>query len=667
VAVPENRGVRTLVPGFILNTYVKSATGPDVVRAQIDPNTLGSRSTRSRIPVSISSHAAFDLSANPGAGTGATPTASASPTPPAPAAGAATPAPTVAPGAAGAESATAAQARTLRVNRATNPRLGFHYPYLSEGTLNLSANEAGELSGTGTLTPSIPLLRGRTLNLDLTPDRLAASISGGAGTRLLGGLATITNASISATLLPDLGAEGNLDIAFGNASRPAATANLNISANVANGFTATGTVRANLPRVDNAEGRIAYRDGNWTGSITLSTTQIPVPGITSSTVRVSFDNQGIHVSGGITADIRGNPVTLNALYENNAWVFSGSATLNLSPLEPVNLSFRYANGHLTATGETGFTFRGLRGRVRINYEDGVVTGEGSLNMTRGRMSGSVTARYTRSGRITAEGTITYQVSPNLIASVGISVDEAGTVRLTGSLTFPRPIQLFRRYGNRIPLLPRPIRTDIPIAGISLGVTSIGLVFRIEGNAHFDYGVGPGEIRNLRLSAGFNPFDENPNFELEGGGTLYIPASAGVELSLRGALAVSAGIASVSGGITATARAGIEGNLSASLNIAYRQGRFTADSLVRLVATPVLNFGLEANVEAEALGYTYHKGYQLASFRLPTDLEMGAEFPVHYASDQPFQFPSLNDIRLIRPNIDAVGLMNGMLRRVGAIS
>ncbi|MBI1332576.1 MAG: DUF4157 domain-containing protein [Armatimonadetes bacterium] len=669
--VLENRGVMLLVPGFILTKYTRAATssGTDKINAEIDPNKLGNRTSQTRIPVTISSQTPFQFDSVAGSPSLAAPVTVSGATPPAPASGPAPAAPTgtVTPGQAGVEAGSAAETRMIKAKKSPS-KVAFHYPYLSEGSLNVTPDEEGVLTGTGTLKPSIPLLKGKTLDLTLAPDKLSAVLkSGMVGTKLFG-IGTITDASLTADLLPTLGASGNLSIAFGSTAKPIATTSLTLSADPTNGFMATGKLIVNIPQIDQAEGDVTYKNGAWFGQITISTSQIRIPMVKSSTLVVSFSEKGVQVAGGVVMDVKGNPVNLNANLVNGTWVFTGGATLTFSPLRPVHLSFRYANEKLTAEGDTTFGFKGLEGKVHVKYDDGVVTGDGTLNMNKGRMTGTINAHYTRNGNITADGKISYKITDNLVASVGIEVDEKQNVRLTGELTFPKPIQLFSRIGNNINLF--SIRTDIPIAGISVGPVSIGLVFRIEGGLGFDYGVGPGQIRNLHLSAAFNPFDDDPKFDLKGGGQLYIPAGAGVSASIRGALAVSAGIASVSGGITATARAGLDAALTADLDIEYKEGRFTLDSTVALIGKPVLDFGLEANIEAEAgalgVSYKYHKGYQLASFTLPSDMEMGAKFPIHYASNEAFKFPSLSDIQVIKPNIDVKGLMNSMLTKVGAL-
>jgi len=630
--VAANRAVRQLLPSYLLNRYTPG--NPDAaVTAAIDIGRISGRSSEgeSRATIDVTRPATMNFLASDGGMDGSVPK------------------------------------RILRSDRVTNPQMLFHYPYLSDGRLNLAVTPEGAISGTGTLRPSIPLLSGTTLGLAYADGRLDATLGADVSRLRPLGPAQVTRAQLSATLMPSLAATGNLDLRFGPASRPYATAAFVVSAD-SRGLQADGTLTANIPRVDNAQGRVSYRNGTWNGTIQIQSSQLGIPGVTNCTVVLNISNAGIHASGDITLDVRGNPVQLSARLENNEWVFSGAATINLPRVDPVRLNFRYARERLTAEGQTGFTYRSLRGTIRVRYDEGRISGDGTLSMNQGRMSGSINAHLLPSGVITGDGTITYQITPSLRGQVGISINEAQQVRLTGDIRFTQPIELFRRFGANRNLFRTSL--DIPIAGVSVGPVSVGLVFRITGSLGVDYGIGPGRIENLHLSAAFNPFDENPNLDLEGGGRLVIPASAGFTASVRGALAVSAGIASVSGGLTASARVGLEVNASNDLTLAYRNGRYSVDNVARIMAQPVLDFGLEANIEAEAgvgsLSYQYHKGYQLASYRMGSAMQFGVEAPFHYASDEPFRAPSLDDIRFIRPDINVSSLMDGLLRRVGAL-
>lgn len=626
---PQNRRAMQLVPGFLLKKYVTGSAGKsDTVVAEIDGETLPGRTGKTKLPksITITDQANPKFKAERVEGD--------------------------------------ASRRNLKFDNMTDAAVKLNYPYMSPGDLQLTYSAESGLKGSGNLYPSLPLLKGSALKLQLGEGLLKASLGADVSKWRPLGPATVTRAELSASLLPELGGEGNLDIAFGPVAKPYATANLNTTLN-SEGLSASGTLKANIPRVDKAEGKITYRYGVWSGQIRIESTQLKIPSVTSCSVVIDITGEGVRPSGAITLSINGNPVELSATIEKDVWVFGGSATLSFKPLEPTLVKFKYSNGVLTGSGSGGFTYRGLRGTIKLHYEEGVISGDGTLDMTRGRMSGNINAHLLPSGVITGDGSINYQLTPSLAGTVGISINEQQNVRLTGELKFTKPIQLFQRFGSNKEIFRKS--ADIPIAGVSLGVTSIGLVFRLTGTLGADYGIGPGEIHDLHLSAGFNPFDENPNYELQGRGRLVIPATAGFTVGLRGALAVSGGVASISGGVTATARVGLQLNASNDLTIAYKGGRYTVENVARIIGQPELDFGLSADVEAEVGGglYRYYKAYKLASYKLGSDMQFGLEAPIRYASDEPFKAPGLDKVKLITPTIDVDSIMRGMLRKVGA--
>ena len=645
----QNKNFRQLIPGLLINSYTKGAgKAADTAKAKADDERLVGRSQATKAPIEIKKNAIFNLTSSPSTDPG---------TGPAPAAGA----------------ATAPPSRSLEVNAKDHPDLKFTYPYLSEGNLKLGFDMEKGLSGEGTLKSDKPLLKNLAMGLKLGDGKLVASLTGDAAKWKPFGPAKFSeNPTLNVTLMPALAAEGKMSLYFGSKENPYATAAFAIGADE-KGITADGTIDLKIPFLKQAQGKAKYQNGEWTGSIAISADKINIPRVKSASLLVNFTNKGVVINGTINLDAFGNPVELTAKTEGEDWVFTGSATITVKALNPVNLKFRYAKGKLTASGETGFAYKGLDGTMKVAYrEDGegnpVITGDGTLNMNKGKMSGKINAHLLPKGVITGDGTISYQITDSLKGQVGITIDEAQKVRLSGDLTFSKPIELFRRFGSDKELFKKSV--DIPIAGVSVGPISVGLVFRITGALGADYGVGPGQIEGLHLRAAFNPFEENTDLEMEGGGKLVIPASAGFTASVRGSLALSAAVASVSGGLTASTRVGLKGGASSDLKVVYKNGAFVVDSLTRVVASPELSFGLEANVEAEAgvggLSYTYHKGYQLASYTLPSNLEMGIEAPIHYESGKKFEAPTLDSIKFIKPDIDVRGLMDGMLRKVGAL-
>lgn len=273
-------------------------------------------------------------------------------------------------------------------------------------------------------------------------------------------------------------------------------------------------------------------------------------------------------------------------------------------------------------------------------------------------------RLSESGRLSGTGTIRYQITPNLVATAGIEVREDRSVRLSGALEFPQPIPLFRGINNERELFNRSV--DIPIAGVSLGPVSVGLIARITGAFGVSYGIGPGELRNARIQAAFNPLDENPDLDLQMGARLVIPAHAGLYVSVRGAVGLSAGIASVTGGVTARGDAMLRGGLEAAVDVRYQHNRFVVDAFAEISGAPALRLSLDADVTAEAgalgLSYRAQKVWHLAGFEYGSDLRFGLRAPLHYASDEAFRPPGLQDIQFTTPDINVRQLVGALIDR-----
>jgi hypothetical protein len=256
-------------------------------------------------------------------------------------------------------------------------------------------------------------------------------------------------------------------------------------------------------------------------------------------------------------------------------------------------------------------------------------------------------------KFSGDGEITYQVTDNLIATAGIIVDEEEKVRLKGALLFPKPIALFSPIKGDYKIF--EVGVSIPIPGASIG--PVGLKARIDGALSAGYEIGPGELRNARIEAAFNPLDEKPDLDVLMGAQLYIGARAYISGSISGSVVVDVGIASVSGGLTVTATAQLAGHVASEVKIHYTKSRFEVDADFEAILALALILALDAFVKAEAgIGpFTVEKKkvWNLASVKLDTGMKLGMKMkkPLHYASDQPFQFPSANDIEWITPNID----------------
>jgi hypothetical protein len=541
------------------------------------------------------------------------------------------------------------------VRRGRSNVLRFFYPYLSEGTLNINYDPSSGLTGTGTIRPSLPFLSRASVNVRYERGQLTA-VAPIPANRIAPPGVRVTRGELGLELSPEFRPYGVLNFEAGPSARPIFTGELNAGVD-ANGLTFNGTINAHLPRIDNAQGTIQYQNSAWSGFIVINSTQIGIPGIRSGELRVDYSSAGPVVSGSVVLEVAGQEVTLSAVRRGSNWVYRGRGVFTIPRLRPVNLDIETDGNRVTGSARTGIDIAGFSGDVTVNYRDGAFSGEGTVRFARGRANGSATIRVSRARRISGTGQITYQLTPDLIGNVGIDMPETGPVRVSGSLEFTRPIQLFRRFGNDRELFRRSF--DIPIPGASIG--PIGLQARLGAGLGINYFIGPGEIRNIRVQTAFNPLEENPNIEIEAGAQLVIPAGAGLWVSIEGGVAISAYIASISGTIRATGRAQLEGGFNAGITITYRQSRFAVEAPLELIVRPRITLSLDAVAAAEAgvsvFSVRTEKVWNLASYSWGAGFEVGLRTRLAYASDTGFQIPSLDEIEFIRPDIDVGAILS----------
>lgn len=558
--------------------------------------------------------------------------------------------------------------RHLRFRGNPNPNVAFTYPYLSQGSLRLSVDDQGGVTGTGTLRPSIPLLSRLNINVNFAQGSLNANVNvPPERIRLPFPGARITRAELGLDLAPEFRPYGLVAFAIGPAARPVIDGSVTAEAD-ANGLVLRGDVFAHIPGVDNAQGHVEYRNRRWSGFILIESSQIRLPHVQRGSLRADFNDTGYALRGGVVLALPGGneaELSVRRRPSDGAWIYTGRGRINVPSLNPVEVEVSYDGTHVTATGRTGITIAGLQGDVALRYRDGRVTGEGTIAISRPRATGSLTVRLGETGRFSGTGTVRYQVTPTLIATAGIELREDRTVRLSGALEFPQPIPLFRGINERRELFRRSL--DIPIFGISIGPVSVGLIGRITGAFGVTYGVGPGELRNARIAAAFNPLDENPDLDLQIGARLVIPAHAGVFISIRGAIGLSAAVASVTGGITATGTAELRGGLEAAVDVRYQRNRFSVDAFAEISAAPAFRLSLDADVTAEAgvgpISYQYQRVWHLAGFEYGSNLRFGLRAPIHYASDEAFRAPTANDIQWIVPEINVSQLVGDLAGRI----
>lgn len=605
----QTKAAADLVPGLVLQVLHRKSKGNDVIDACINSGKCLGSSTKTRLPISLDGQKGKVVL--------------------------------------NVEAGGVLKLQTHTVN------LDYTYPYLSKGVIKkLNYDATTGLSGEGTLTPSVPLLNRMVFTVSFSGDefKITSGFDPKKITPPFPGF-TITKSELSLILSPTLSASGEVAFAIAPKEKPVLEGSVVASVD-ASGFVLTGHLSARVPGLDEAKGDISYRDHKWAGGFDIKAT--PKPPVTGVSVHVGFDDKGeITPSGGVSLALPGgNTATLDVHRDKSGrWIFSGKGKAEIPPLNPIDFDLIYDGTSLKGTGHTAINVHGLDGNLTAHYADGKVFGEGKLDVKKGRANGSIDIALHQSGKYSGKGKISYQLTENLIAEAGIEVPENGPVRLVGSLEFPKPIKLFDGFHGQMEVFKAAIK--IPIPGASIGL--VGLVVQIDGALSANYGIGPGTLEGTKLAGALNPLEDKPDVDVELATTLRVPAHAGIAGSVRGALAIDATLASVSGGLTVTASADLNGGAEAKLDVHYRKGNFTLDATAAIDLALVLGLKLDADVNARAgfgrFSVETGKVWHLAGYQYDTGLKFGMKAPLHYDSSQPFKAPSLDQIEWTVPKIN----------------
>jgi hypothetical protein len=429
-----------------------------------------------------------------------------------------------------------------------------------------------------------------------------------------------------------------------------------------NGLVVDGEVLASIPGVDEAKGNLTLKNHQWSGGVDIKAANFgQVKYIKNGEVSIKFSEaEGMSAKGSVDLAVPGvsEPVHAEVSYDReNGWKYSGDATFNPPKIKPVKIHLEYFKGHLTGTGSTGFTFQHIDGTIDVAYKDEEFSGIGELTIQTKRAKGKLKVKmHTRPDgppAFSGEGSVSYQITPNLIASAGIKIDEHEKVQFTGELAFPKPIDLFDGFHDNYKFF--NVSVEIPIPGASIG--GIGLNAVISGALSAGYDIGPVQLLDTKAIAHFQPLESDPELEMELTSRLHIPASVHVTGSISGDIAIDVKLASLSGGLTVSATAELGGGMDLPLSAHYKKGKIEAEVDFHALLALAIVLGLSAHVRAEAgigpFKVSTGKEWKLAEYKYDPGLKFGMKLkkPIRYATGEGLQLPSIDDIDWIKPDFN----------------
>jgi Domain of unknown function (DUF4157) len=552
--------------------------------------------------------------------------------------------------------------------------LAFTYKYLSPGHItSLALNDSGGVDWAGYIQTGIPFL-GR---IDIAYSKGELKVTKGLDPEaikkksFLG--AKITKAELSLLLAPEFKPEGRIEFEIG---QQLATGFLTVSKDDV-GLVATGKLKVNIPKMETAETDITYKGGGgrdeWNAQIQIKTENIKL----GSSVSVTggfigmIDKEGIQFTGKINATFPGSPpntAELGLQKGKTGWILFGGGTFNFPKIDPVTVKITYdlEKDKLVATGKTGFQIPsiGLGGRLDevtfvITKDEPVkVSGKGGLDYKskNGKAEGHVDVTLHPTGKFSGKGSLTYKIKENLIVTGIVELDNNQKLRVTGELLVTR-YELFKKYEKKKELIDPPLNIPIPIPGLSIGTS--GVVFLIQGGVGVSISFGPGALEPLKLTAGFDPLENDPDFKATVTASVKVPAEATLSAWISGSLAlqvdIGIGSAGVDGGLKLQGDLTLRAGAFANLDAAYEKKRLTAKLVAGIETKLLLGLTLSAFARAWAGAFgirgEVRKDWILAKKTIDPGLSFSLSAPFEYADDIGVKLPELKDITLKKPEFD----------------
>ncbi len=549
--------------------------------------------------------------------------------------------------------------------------------------------EGREVVGRGQLTPSIPLLGGRPIEVTLRGDTLQFSYTYNTGELNL----PIPGVQIDDVSLgvfagtAGFGVDGGVDFSVPSLGHGSLGAQVDSSGK----FEASGRFDFDSELFDEFGVEVWYRDRAFGGRGRLAITNPDkVTGIRSAAVTATFDQGHFSATGTVAPKIPGiQEGTVNVEHSEETGLSIGGR-LTLSEDVPgirsgsvdVNVRKRPdAPGYsLSATGTAQPAIPGVDATLTVAYEDGAITIEGSAAYSRGLLSGflslGVTNRPvdeegnpggdpTEQFRAYGGGLVTVQLTPWLQGMAGIRLLPNGEVEITGEIGLPDSVNVFEALTYERNIF--SIDLDIPILGVAVAGQRIGIFATIGGGLDFSAGVGPGQLQDLRLGVTYNP-DHEDQTHIEGSAKFVVPAHAGLRFFVRGSLGAGIPIVSASLGLEVGGRLGLEGALEAGVAVDWTPTTgLVLDAVGEIYVEPKFRFDLTgfALVEADLLFTTielYRKRWELAAFELGSNLRLGLRLPIHYEEGQPFDL-DWNAVEFDIPEVNPRQLLDGLIDQI----
>jgi hypothetical protein len=313
--------------------------------------------------------------------------------------------------------------------------------------------------------------------------------------------------------------------------------------------------------------------------------------------------------------------------------------------------------------------------TRVPYDKGRLKGTLNLGITNRAIDseGSPTGEALPDYKVFGKSNLELKITDKLMATAGVNLLENGEIEVKGGIKLPQELEVVPQLlsVDDKPIITAP-SVHIPLFGIPLGVTTIGIEAVITPKLKADVQVGPGTLVNVGAEVAYNPAHPD-EMTITGNADFEFIAEAGITAGVDFGLSASAAVASLTGGI----------GLSAFIKAAAKQPVFHTDikyspktgfelnGLVNAKVAAILGFEGDLFVKASAGGWGLEvsKTWESKLFKkeIDTGLQIGFEFPFSYKDGKSnvsfeklksnFTYPNLNDLtnkvreKIVDPLVD----------------
>lgn len=410
-----------------------------------------------------------------------------------------------------------------------------------------------------------------------------------------------------------------------------------------------------------------------------------IPGIASGNIDATFSKEGIEVAGTMrpAGFLSAATITVSYTREQGLKLEANDIPLplgNLPAVRDARVSVGAARSPegvwlFYGSGSAQFALPSITGGMQIAIRDDVITFRGTGTVARGPATGSLEFTATNQEvdeagqpvlgqaldhfRTWGRGEVTVRFGNILTGTAGIELTDDNEIIIRGGLALPPVFEVFpvRRYERQLLHIEPP---EFPIWGVSIAGVGIGIFAFVDAYLNFDAFVGPGQLKDTRLTVSYN-FMNPQQASVDGNATFDVPAGAGFTLDVGGGLRARLATAQVSGRVGLDARLGIQANAGADVSVHWDPTdglALNANAYARV--SPRFEIGANASVTASVDLLVAEPSYtwgpwrrQLGSFG--PAMSVGVEFPVSWSERNGLEL-SLDNIRITQPEIDAGQLM-----------